>query len=885
MTRSARKVQRTAVGAVLVAVVVAMAIWQPLQRGSVARQDGQVFISEVHYHGVSGLDSEDFLEIHNDGASDVGLNQWCIAGVDFCFEENTVLSAGASVVVSGSQFDGKLNNKGESLQLRDSVDNLVDEVKYSSAPQWAYMSAGRGHSLHRKKDEAGVEVVTSWVTDIPSPGNAYSASHRNAARDFLSVAISEIHFHPENENPQEEFVEIVNISDQSIGIQNWCLPELSMCFGASDELAPGEVRVVRQDASPLPLSNGDGVVRLIDDAGNIQDLARYEDNDSWPAYADGHGMSLHRRDGHLWGTEPGNWEAQTPTPGFVDDIKMRGYLPIFSEVSVTRSPTSSQPIQISAHVRDGSQLMLHYRVNFENEVSAPLQQNASGGWTGSIPAQPDGSLVRYRLSADGQFSQGAWPRNGDGMVYHGTVVTSTAETLLPRLQWFVEDEYYDQIYNDRDLYGDNGYPTVIAFDGEVFDGSLIRIRGNQSRLNQKRKWKIVLPPGYETTLGGRLAAPVNEFALNSAVTDKSFVREILTSELQQMGGGIGQQVFPLRLERNNQFYGLYLYQEQPDGRWRQRWGFSDDAVAFKSDRQATLNIGQLELPNSELKQRYQRRTQRWLDHTDEVRDLIRQVNNENEDELSAFVYRHLDVPQIIEAIATMRVAQHLEWEHKNHLLVFDPADEKWRLIPIDFDLNFGRQYVSGCNSLCEEVSASGYMEYMEGNRLGRLFLRIPELREMLDRRTRTLADAFLAEGFIEERVTSWEQLLRGDAAKDRKIWFTYGEQQSMQRGQELLLKNYVVPKREVFFGANSRRLPAAQNPDIRFSISEQGEVTVTNNDSVAIDISGVPLSRLKAQVPAGTVLLPGQSGVFSLERKPAPPLIPGQLHISVMARE
>jgi spore coat protein CotH len=627
------------------------------------------------------------------------------------------------------------------------------------------------------------------------------------------------------------------------------------------------------------------VVRLIDDAGSIQDLARYEDNDSWPAYADGHGMSLHRRDGHLWGTEPGNWEAQTPTPGFVDDIKMRGYLPIFSEVSVTRSPTSSQPIQISAHVRDGSQLMLHYRVNFENEVSAPLQQNASGGWTGSIPAQLDGSLVRYRLSADGQFSQGAWPRNGDGMVYHGTVVTSTADTLLPRLQWFVEDEYYDQIYNDRDLYGDNGYPTVIAFDGEVFDGSLMRIRGNQSRLNQKRKWKIVLPPGYETTLGGRLAAPVNEFALNSAVTDKSFVREILTSELQQMGGGIGQQVFPLRLERNNQFYGLYLYQEQPDGRWRQRWGFSDDAVAFKSDRQATLNIGQLELPNSELKQRYQRRTQRWLDHTDEVRDLIRQVNNENEDELSAFVYRHLDIPQIIEAIATMRVAQHLEWEHKNHLLVFDPADEKWRLIPIDFDLNFGRQYVSGCNSLCEEVSASGYMEYMEGNRLGRLFLRIPELREMLDRRTRTLADAFLAEGFIEERVTSWEQLLRGDAAKDRKIWFTYGEQQSMQRGQELLLKNYVVPKREVFFGANSRRLPAAQNPDIRFSISEQGEVTVTNNDSVAIDISGVPLSRLKVQVPAGTVLLPGQSGVFSLERKPAPPLIPGQLHISVMARE
>ena len=882
MTRSARQVQITAVSAVFVLLVISVAIWSPLQRGSVARKDGQIFISEVNYRDVSGLDSGDYLEIHNGGTSDVSLNQWCISGVDFCFQDNTVLAAGATVVVPSTQFDGKLNNEGESLELRDSVDNLVDEVKYSSVPTWAYMSAGRGHTLHRNRNQADAGNEAMWITDVPSPGGIYNPTLRSMARTDVSVVVSEIHFHPENDNPQEEFVEIVNISDRSVGLQNWCLQEIAVCFEAGDALAPSEVRVVRQSATSTPLSNSDGVVRLLDESGELQDVARYEDKDLWPAYADGHGMSLHRRDGQLWGTEPGNWEAQPPTPGFVETIKLRGYLPTFHDVTTTRSPTSTQPLQISAHIRDGSRLAVHYRVNFGDEITLPLQQNSSGEWTGSIPPQIDGALVRYRLSADGEYSQGSWPRAGDGMVYRGTVVTSNADTLLPRLQWFVEDKYYDQIYNDRDLYGDNGYPTVIAFDGEVFDGSLMRIRGNQSRLNQKRKWKIVLPPGYETTLGGRLAVPVNEFALNSAVTDKSFVREILTSELQQMGGGIGQQVFPIRLERNNQFYGLYLYQEQPDGRWRQRWGFSDDAVAFKSDRQATLNIGQLELPHSELRQRYQRRTQRWLDHTDEIRELIRQVNNDNQDELLAFVYKHLDVPQIVEAIATMRVAQHLEWEHKNHVLIYDPADEKWRLIPIDFDLNFGRQYVSGCNSLCEEVSASGYMEYMEGNRLGRLFLKIPELREMLDRRTRTLADVFLAEGFIEERVAAWEPLLRGDAAKDRKIWFTYGEQQSMQRGQELLITNYVKPKREIFFGSNSRRLPASQNPEIDYTISDQAEVTVTNNDSVAIDISGVQLSRLKALVPAGTVLLPGQSAVFSVERKVVTPTVPNQMHISVL---
>jgi hypothetical protein len=493
-----------------------------------------------------------------------------------------------------------------------------------------------------------------------------------------------------------------------------------------------------------------------------------------------------------------------------------------------------------------------------------------------------GTLVRYRLIGTSPAGEGTWPRQGDGMTYHGTVVQTDAESQLPRLQWFVTDKKYDEIYNDRDLYGDNGYPTVIAYNGDVFDNTLMRIRGNQSRLNQKRKWKIVLPPGYSTDLGGLLEAPVNEFALNSAVTDKSFVREILTSDLQKIGGGIRQQIFPLRFEKNNKFYGLYLYQEQPDGQWRDKYGFSKDVIAFKSDLRATLNQDQLNLSDRELRQRYQRKTQRYLTDVDAIRRLIRQVNNGNRDELVAFAYRHMDIPQIIEAIATMRVAQHLEWEHKNHLLLYDPADEKWRLVPIDFDLNFGRQFRAGCNAFCEEVDASGYMEYMEANRLARIILKTPELRQMLDRRTKTLADEFLAEGKVEARIAELEALMRDDAARDRKIWYTYGEQQSMQRGQEILISNYFVPKRKLFLGPESSRLPGPQSAPISYQITDGDVVRVTSGDSVAIDISGVSVPQLKGVVPAGTVLLPGQTAVLTSERSPRPDSLGARdLHIWV----
>ena len=92
----------------------------------------------------------------------------------------------------------------------------------------------------------------------------------------------------------------------------------------------------------------------------------------------------------------------------------------------------------------------------------------------------------------------------------------------------------------------------------------------------------------------------------------------------------------------------------------------------------------------------------------------------------------------------MRIAQNPEWQHKNYYVVFDPADELWRLIPIDADLNFGRRWSSPCNARCDEVRADPYMSYPDGNRLARIFLKDEVFLGMVDRRTRSLADEFLS---------------------------------------------------------------------------------------------------------------------------------------------
>ena len=117
--------------------------------------------------------------------------------------------------------------------------------------------------------------------------------------------------------------------------------------------------------------------------------------------------------------------------------------------------------------------------------------------TATIPGQPAGSLVRYRLEASQGGLVGTWPRQGDGARYRGTTVARPAPSALPTFELFMPDDVYGVMANDLSLSGDDGYPVVLAFRGEVFDSSKIRVKGQTSRFFPKKKFKVILAPGYE----------------------------------------------------------------------------------------------------------------------------------------------------------------------------------------------------------------------------------------------------------------------------------------------------------------------------------------------------------------------------------------------------
>ncbi len=833
-----------------------------------------VKFSEIHYHAPANKEEDEFIEIVNLGTDKVELQGWCVEGVKYCIESSTIIEAGSFIVLSRSTFPGSLSNKSDELKLIDPLGQIMDSVTYFDRSPWPELADGNGHSLQRVNFELEGSEPTAWSSGLPTRGLEFNGEDEWLAGE---IVITEVNFHPENDDPAAQYIEFDNVSGASIDLNGWCIEGITWCWTTA-VLVESDATFLLMDPNGLSgLSQSSDRLRVVDPNGVVHDVIRFEDQQPWPAMADGHGETLHRRDIAQSGLEPGNWESRVASPGISEAATGAGLIPIIDQVDFELLPEQGVPLAVTAQVSaDVKTATLIYRIGFSDEVILPMTIDSSTV-SSVIPGQLAGSLIRFRVELFDGSTIGSFPRAGDGARYTGTVVASDPDgpSPLTRFQWFIPDDVYDEARLTTSMHGDEGFPAVFAVNGEIMDNVTVRVKGNQARTNVKRKWKVMLPVGYQWDMGGMLVEPIDEFDLLPAATDKSFVREILTADMQALSGGVFQQVFPVRLEKNSEFFGLYMYGESSDANWRDKIGLSADSIVYKAERVASLKMLALDYPQKQFRTFYERFSQPYAENDDELRALIKTLGTLKGDDRIRFAYEHLDVPQVIEAIATMRIVQHAEWQSKNYFVVYDPVDDRWRLLPIDFDLNFGRRYASPCNARCDVVKADPWMNYPDGNRLAGIFLDTEHFKILVDRRTRTLADEFLAPGFLENRLAELFALMETDAELDRRKWGQYGESQSLAEAHQVLLNQYIIPKRTMYL-ESGKYLPPAQSSRIELDeeVSEQdasGRVlrgVIVNTTLDAVDVSGRVFEKIGARLPAGVVIPPLGSIEVVFDRAP-----------------
>jgi hypothetical protein len=119
-----------------------------------------IVINEIHYDPDEPARAVEFIELYNQSQNTIGLSGWYFGdGVFYEFPEGTLLSAHDTILIvqdveaflekyTASRrsrvrkeavhgpFEGRLDNDGETIALRESGGSLVDQVKYRMGFPW-----------------------------------------------------------------------------------------------------------------------------------------------------------------------------------------------------------------------------------------------------------------------------------------------------------------------------------------------------------------------------------------------------------------------------------------------------------------------------------------------------------------------------------------------------------------------------------------------------------------------------------------------------------------------------------------------------------------------------------------------------------------------------
>jgi hypothetical protein len=143
----------------------------------------------------------EWIELRNQMAVDMDLSGWALAGgVAYAFPEGTIIPGRGYLVVARSPADliaaagvtnvcgpfaGQFSNSGETLELRNNNDRLMDELDYGTEGAWPVAPDGTGPSLAKIDEDGPTADPANWRASGQMGG---SPGTTNAPPDSLIAA-------------------------------------------------------------------------------------------------------------------------------------------------------------------------------------------------------------------------------------------------------------------------------------------------------------------------------------------------------------------------------------------------------------------------------------------------------------------------------------------------------------------------------------------------------------------------------------------------------------------------------------------------------------------------------------------------------------------------
>lgn len=298
-----------------------------------APQPGEVIINEFVSDPSDG--QEEWIELYNRSSKVIDLSSWTIEDGS---KSVTTLSGSLGTDGSSRYFivrspKGNLNNNGDQITLKYG-DTTIDQIAYGN---WDDGNISNNAPMTRDPFSVGRlpngtdsgNNATDFIIMDPSLGQENTAAATNLQTKESSngqiVDFNEVYPNPPLGDEINEFIELINLSNQVIDLKNWILADdegTSYIIAPTDWLTTtietGKLLLLPRPKTSIALdNNGTEKLTLTSPDGKIKIKLSYEG----PALE---GSSYARDDKGTW-----QWTT-TPTPGTANNIKVINKAPILA---------------------------------------------------------------------------------------------------------------------------------------------------------------------------------------------------------------------------------------------------------------------------------------------------------------------------------------------------------------------------------------------------------------------------------------------------------------------------------------------------------------------------------------------------------------------------
>lgn len=663
-------------------------------------------------------------------------------------------------------------------------DNYVDLTKDKKAPRrWAQ----RGRPEPRRNLEIEVPELPRWDFDSASVQVAVSP----VDSDRSEIRISEIYYHPDSPDEEEEFLELTNYGLKSVSISGWEFHKgIAFLFPSGCELASGESAVLCKNVEAFQarygetarvigefhggLRNSGERLRLRDAKGENRLEMFYSDSMPWPVESDGRGASLQLRAPRFEESDPSGWIARNPSPGVSErNDFVTSQLSVFDIQHRPRKPKPGQAVRITARVRaDRGQIPLNLKLKVGEEVftyAAEFHDGVSDSQgqflvEASLGVLPEGTLARYWFELGGRseglsINERRWPRRG-GEVPDFAFYVSKNETMSPVPVY----RLFMQASDIRALHGrarsNDTVPVTLVHQGEVFDHLKMRVRGAFARSWPKKAYKIFFHRDH--LFKGR--SRVN---LNSGWRDPAMVREVLAYKIYETAGGLSLKSRLVRVDLNGDFWGLFVEVEQPDKRFLEERGLMN-ASLYKADSPRNRSDERMFERINEYANHYRKETKESMPFND-LDTFCRNLENGGSELWSDPAVRL----RFLNYLCATTIVQNWDGFNKNHYIGFEGGDpQKWFLLPWDLDRTLGDSW----NWTFDEtripiwLGTSAQPGVTGWNRVFNAVLADSSMRREFLVRLDLILHQNVTEKWINLEVGKMADQMASDADRDRKRW-------------------------------------------------------------------------------------------------------------------